>query len=203
MEEKWWEGSVCYVCDYWWAILIAMFFILVTFFSRNTWLPVIGIMTSTPTPTSTSTPTVTPTATATITPSPMPTNTPTAIVLGTGDVQITLSWNSTNDLDLWVTDPDGEHISYRNRESSSSGRLDVDANAGCSDLVANPVENIFWPTGEAPIGDYIVKVNYYKNCESSLPISYKVIIKVDNSVSEYQNVIHNVRDTQIVAEFER
>jgi len=68
--------------------------------------------------------------------------------LGTGDVQVTLRWNTPVDLDLHVIDPLGEEIYFRYTFSPSGGTLDVDANAGCTN--DTPVENVFWPTGGAP-----------------------------------------------------
>ena len=52
------------------------------------------------------------------------------IVLQTGDVQVTLRWNTTDDLDLWVTDPFGDRVYYGNSQVASGGQLDVDANEG-------------------------------------------------------------------------
>jgi hypothetical protein len=76
--------------------------------------------------------------------------------LGSGDVQVTLRWASGADLDLHVTEPNGEEIYYGSRTSSTGGQLDVDANAGCGDDV--PVENVFWPEGQAPNGSYTVEI---------------------------------------------
>ncbi|HUI26906.1 MAG TPA: IPT/TIG domain-containing protein [Candidatus Kryptonia bacterium] len=91
-------------------------------------------------------------------------NTATTSVLGTGDVQVTLNWSDINDLDLHVIDPNGEEIYYGNRMSSSGGTLDVDANAACNNETTSPRENIFWPTGTAPVGTYTVIVAYYRGC---------------------------------------
>ena len=51
------------------------------------------------------------------------------IRVGTGDVQVTLSWDTDSDVDLHVVDPSGEEIFYGNRESASGGMLDLDSNA--------------------------------------------------------------------------
>lgn len=85
-------------------------------------------------------------------------------VLGSGDVQITLRWSNTNDLDLHVIDPNGDEISYVTRQSPSGGMLDVDANASCSSATSSPRENIFWPLGSAPAGSYTVRVVFFKSC---------------------------------------
>lgn len=84
--------------------------------------------------------------------------------LGTGELQATLRWYSTADLDLSVTDPGGETISYGSPTSSRGGTLDVDANSGCSNMTSVPAENIFWPSGSARVGKYQITVTYYESC---------------------------------------
>jgi hypothetical protein len=70
--------------------------------------------------------------------------------VGTGDVQVTLSWNTDSDVDLHVVDPSGEEVYWGNRRSASGGELDLDSNAACAiDRVRN--ENIMWPVGRAPV----------------------------------------------------
>jgi hypothetical protein len=83
---------------------------------------------------------------------------------GTGDVQITLQWDTEADLDLHVFEPDGTEIYFGNRGPTATlGELDVDANAACGnpDGLDGGVENVFWPSGDAPPGDYQVLVYGY------------------------------------------
>lgn len=81
------------------------------------------------------------------------------IDLGTGDVQVTLEWASSADLDLAVTDPTGETISFSNPgPSATGGSLDVDQGSPCGSDGDSGVENIFWPPGGAPAGAYVVTV---------------------------------------------
>jgi hypothetical protein len=87
----------------------------------------------------------------------------TVLGVGTGDVQVTLSWDVDSDVDLHVVAPGGEEIYYGGRRSSTGGELDLDSNANCNiDGVRN--ENITWPVGRAPQGRYIVRVNYWSSC---------------------------------------
>jgi hypothetical protein len=98
------------------------------------------------------------------------------IELGTGDVQVTLRWASAADIDLHVTEPDGTEIWYGDTgPSSTGGQLDVDSNVGCEQEAS--VENVFWPTGQAPSGTYTVEVNGYQvdDCGSG---EYTVTAKV-------------------------
>lgn len=82
----------------------------------------------------------------------------------TGDLQFSLMWNNYNDIDLHVTDPNGEEIYYRHSRSLSGGWLDVDMNVyyKAGRYSDQPVENIFWPFGSAPAGHYVVKVVHYR-----------------------------------------
>lgn len=93
--------------------------------------------------------------------------------LGTGDVRVTLRWSTVADLDLSVTDPTGETVSYGTREVSSGGVLDVDANASCGNATAAPAENIIWPD-TAPDGRYVVTVNLYNPCETGEVQSFEL-----------------------------
>lgn len=88
---------------------------------------------------------------------------PTTVDLATGNVRITLRWADTADIDLSVTDPNGETVSYGSRSVSSGGTLDVDANAACDGVITSPAENIIWPD-TAPDGRYQVTVNLYSGC---------------------------------------
>lgn len=103
-------------------------------------------------------------------------------VLGTGDVQATIRWTTADDVDIAVVDPAGQRIFYQNRRVASGGQLDVDANADCDagSRMANPVENVFWPTGRSPNGRYVVEVNLYKPCVTpprAVAFSLRLLIK--------------------------
>lgn len=103
----------------------------------------------------------------------------TVTAVGTGDVQVTLSWNVDSDVDLHVVAPGNDEIYYGRRESPTGGKLDLDSNAGCDiDGVRN--ENITWPAGRAPRGHYIVRVDYWSNCDVSRT---EFTVRVNNSGS--------------------
>jgi len=84
----------------------------------------------------------------------------------TGDVQITLGWNTGADLDLYVTDPSGAVLFYneRNKRSRIGGHLDHDARGDCRREQQNPrIENVYWPA-PARAGTYKVELNYFSPC---------------------------------------
>ena len=97
-------------------------------------------------------------------------------ILGTGDFQATLTWNSGNptaaacsaggraqgavDVDLHVVEPDGTRIFFGNR-TGSTGQLDVD-----NQRAAGP-ENVFVKPGQAAAGVYLIQVVFF--CGNVLP----------------------------------
>jgi hypothetical protein len=98
------------------------------------------------------------------------------VTVGTGDVQVSVSWNTAADVDLHVVDPSSEEIYYGHDVAASGGELDLDSNAACdSDGPRN--ENITWPENGAPSGTYIVRLDYWSNC-SAASTNYVVTVHV-------------------------
>jgi hypothetical protein len=120
----------------------------------------------------------------------------------TGDIQVTLSWNNYDDLDLYVVDPYGEEISHKNRVASSGGCLDIDMNFRKQSI--NPIENIYWPTNKAPRGKYKVYVGFFKshlkkfNKEAT---NFTVFIKYGNKGKLIQDKIVLDDKKKLVYEF--
>lgn len=81
--------------------------------------------------------------------------------LGTGALQISLSWGTATDQDLHVIDPFGEEIYFADETSSSGGFLDRDDTNGFGP------ENVYWQN--APDGKYIVEVHDYDNTSTPNP----------------------------------
>ena len=112
------------------------------------------------------------------------------IVVGTGSLQVSLSFDNAKDVDLHLIEPeylnpDGDpvqfyerHIYFGNEISYySGGELDLDSNPSCSiDNVNN--ENITYSdtTGFVPAGTYKVYVDLYENCDPSIPTNYVVTV---------------------------
>ncbi len=87
------------------------------------------------------------------------------IHVGTGDIQVSVSWDSTADVDLHVVDPNNQEVYWANRSVTSGGNLDLDANAGCSiDVPLKNNENIVWPAGSGLAGNYTVRLDYWSAC---------------------------------------
>ncbi len=97
--------------------------------------------------------------------------------LGTGDLEVTLSMTKATDLDLYVVDATGTTISYQNRNSTSGGRLDLDANAGCGSNMGVNTEHVFFSSGRAPAGAYQVRVSNYESCFGGGRVDYTITIR--------------------------
>jgi len=104
-----------------------------------------------------------------------------------GDVQVSVSWDTESDVDLHVIEPkaDGspgganEEIYYSDKQGPQGGALDLDSNAGCGiDGVNN--ENVTWNTGDPPAGTYRVYVDYWSSCDVWGPDSTHWIVTVKN-----------------------
>lgn len=127
-----------------------------------------------------------------ICPSNRPVATADTPTLGTGDIQATLRWATIDDLDLYVTDPSGQTVFYGVPQVASGGQLDVDANSGCSEANASPIENVFWPTSQAPTGNYSIVVQLFSRCvESSQDIPFEVQLLVQGNT---QTLTGNISD---------
>ena len=112
-----------------------------------------------------------------------------------GNIQITLAWNSGADLDLYVRDPGGETLSYSHTRASSGGHLDQDARGQCNPNQANnTIENVYWDQQNPPNGVYNVQVHYWagSSCStSSGPTNMTLSIAVGGQIlGSYSYVIN-------------
>ena len=97
------------------------------------------------------------------------------IEVGTGNLQVSLTFSNNKDVDLHLIEPEQEeldynerHVYYGNSVSPNGGELDLDSNAGCSiDGINN--ENITYGD-EAYVapGTYTVYVDMWENCDEDL-----------------------------------
>lgn len=98
-----------------------------------------------------------------------------------GKVTVSLLWSSKDDLDLQVTSPQGDTVSYHNKNTSSGGHLDVDRQVNT--FVNNPIENIYWDN--PPRGKYTVRVNVYtKRSSGNIPLKVRVLVNGESKIYE-------------------
>ena len=125
---------------------------------------------------------------------------------GRGSLKINLKWNTTDDLDLHVTDPSGYEIYYAQKENvceGVKGLLDIDANAG-EPYTRIPQENIFWEEGKnAPIGKYKVKVVLFRKRDVIDKIPFTVTIYPDKGeVKTIPGYVSNGATQKDIVDFE-
>jgi len=104
------------------------------------------------------------------------------------DFRATLYWDTDGtDVDLWVTDPEGEKCYFANRTTASGLKLDVD------DVNGYGPENI---TGESdlPAGDYLVQLHYFSDHGTGLASDCTVVITLhegtaEETIEEYRQVL--------------
>lgn len=114
---------------------------------------------------------------------------------GYGDIKITLTWNTTSDLDLWVIEPSGEKIYFEHQYSATGGQLDLDDTDGFGP------ENVFWPVDSAPFGSYKVQVHFYGGQDSERPATYQVTIVNFGKIRNFSGVL-TFNQVVTVSEFE-
>jgi len=120
--------------------------------------------------------------------------------VGTGDVQVTLTWANAQpiDLDLWVTDPSGVRCYYGNTPTVSGGQLDRDNT--CGSYINGRPENIFW--ADAPLGQYIVQVDLYSACGTGVTSqTFTVRVVAGGTVKTYSGTVTTSHETVQVATF--
>jgi hypothetical protein len=119
--------------------------------------------------------------------------------VGTGDIQITLTWQTNDDIDLHVIDPSGFEIYYADPIAPSGGSLDRDNL--CMNMEIGRPENVYWPMDVAPSGEYIVKVHYYGACERERTVDWTVRIVRSGEVETFTGSLTQAGETQTVTSF--
>lgn len=141
----------------------------------------------------------------------------------TGELSFRLLWDGKADLDLHVIDPGGGHVGLpflaaaakdperfarvqaelvagKNPDGETAGLLDIDCNADIERLCRKPMENIFWPPGTAPRGEYQVWVEFFQQTQSSEEVPF--ILELRRGEKVVQRLVDKVssenRKSQLV-----
>jgi len=121
-------------------------------------------------------------------------------LLGTGDVQATLIWGSTADFDLKIVDPNGQTVSWLHPRAHSGGHLDQDDR--CAPISHGGPENIYWPEGGAPLGEYKVVVSYHATCDAEGATAWSLRLFVDGDVKKFDGTLEPL-ESKTVTTFTR
>lgn len=123
------------------------------------------------------------------------------VTVGTGNLQVSLTFDQHKDIDLHLIEPEIEddtlsyyqrHIYFGNRVSANGGMLDIDANAGCShDTVW--AENItYGDDAYVRAGLYKVYVAMWSNCSpQDAPTHYTLSVFYQGQLISTQNGVTN------------
>ena len=84
---------------------------------------------------------------------------------GGGFMQVTIAWDTGADIDLYVTGPLGDTLSFQRPSTPSGARVDHTGRGNCGASMENArIENVRW-VGERPSpGIYAVEVHYWGEC---------------------------------------
>jgi hypothetical protein len=122
------------------------------------------------------------------------------IAFPSGDLRVTITWNTDNtDIDLWVTDPNGEKCFYSNKLIASGGELLDDMTQGYGPERFQAIHAI--------PGNYVIQVHYYGNNGNQLVaetfVNAAVVTRAGSSeehVERYNITLTHVNDVATVAE---
>ncbi len=117
----------------------------------------------------------------------------------TGEVTVTLAWQTIDDLDLHLIEPSGETIYFGNKISNLGGQLDIDKNAG-GPITNQPIENIFYANKPKP-GKYRINVHYFSQKSNEVNVPYTVFVKIDGQLKTLTGVHYNVKENHSIYEF--
>lgn len=123
----------------------------------------------------------------------------------TGDVQISIGWNSIDDIDLHVKyvafNGRGGTINWMNRLDFIGGCLDIDMNANFYQVTNRPVENIFWPQGSSPKGQFFVGIHNFRNWSGQRSVPVTVIVVVDGKKQVFNEMCFAFQPLKEVTRF--
>lgn len=103
---------------------------------------------------------------------------------GTGFIQVTASWDTGADIDLYVTGPLGDTLSFQRPSTPSGARVDHSGRGDCVSMPNSQIENIRW-VGQRPAGGiYGVEVHYWGECiTSGGPTNVTISVAVGRAIA--------------------
>lgn len=123
---------------------------------------------------------------------------------GTGDLQISIAWNTTDDIDLHVNYKSHKIHSYSyicwiHRNGLDGAFLDVDKNAFPTELTDKPVENVFWPKNSQPKGEVIIGLHFFKSWSGNSRVPVIVLINNKGEITSRQyTAVYGLEPTEVL-----
>lgn len=114
-----------------------------------------------------------------------------------GALSISLAWNSTDDLDLMVVEPNGNQIWFKKKKSATGGHLDIDQNAEHSLPTNSPVENVYWAS--PPSGSYEILIWLYERRATANQQAIPITLQIkQGETSDLKNYLVNGNEESIL-----
>ncbi len=86
---------------------------------------------------------------------------------GAGFIQVTASWDNGADIDLYVSGPLGDTLSFQRPSTPAGARVDHSGRGDCSSMPNPQIENIRWVGARPAGGIYEVEIHYWGQCSIS------------------------------------
>lgn len=83
---------------------------------------------------------------------------------GSGLIQVTASWDTGSDIDLYVNGPLGDTLSFQRLSTPTGGRVDHSGRGDCTDMPNPRIENVRWVDQRPMAGIYEVEIHYWGEC---------------------------------------
>ncbi|HSE41072.1 MAG TPA: hypothetical protein VLH08_09935 [Acidobacteriota bacterium] len=103
-----------------------------------------------------------------------------------GQIEISLNWEGSADLDLHVTDPYGETLYYFRSTNQSGGRYEEDRECFNNN---GQFERVVYDSGNAAAGLYQISVHYFRSCGEARDAHWTLHVNVDGRSSDYSGTI--------------
>jgi hypothetical protein len=103
-------------------------------------------------------------------------------ILTTSGIQVSLSWETTSDLNLQIRDPVGRTLYFDSRTTNNGGEFGFDVNGLCEVLVEDgetATETATWTSGAVATGSYEILVFYRQDCQNVGAVPFTVNVTVD------------------------
>jgi len=113
----------------------------------------------------------------------------------TGELVVTLMWDTTDDLDLHLKLPNGLGEISAECTSVAGGTLDIDGNVCLERGTMKPIENIYWPyctekskdiNDHPPLGEYTISVKCFERNQRVRNANLTVVL----SISGKEEIFH-------------
>lgn len=124
--------------------------------------------------------------------------------LATGVVQVTAAWETDADIDLYVTEPLGDTLSFQRGRSLVGGRVDRVGRGACAaGDEPSRIESLVWEGDAVRRGTYTIALHYWGECQSLAgPTKVTVSVSVAGRVVQSMRYVLSPNELKEIATFD-